>query len=283
MKKLPFTKMHWIWNDFIVLKSMDLVENDIKLTTNLIKKICNRNKWIWSDWLLIVTKWVKTEFKYLMYNPDWSRAEMCGNGIRCFMKYLINNKLTDKKELLVETDNWILNLEVEKDLVVVNMWKPTKILNLWYENKKLWDVFIIKALDKTFKFIPISVWNPHAVIFLNNLLLEDLEIEKYGPVIEQEKNIFPKKANVEFLKIVSDKEADMRVWERGAWETLWCWTWAAAAVAAWILAWLFKSNCFIKINLKWGILEVKWSWNMKDTIILKWPAETVFEWVYKVK
>ena len=112
-KKIKFTKMHWIWNDFIIINNSELLEKNIKLDKDLVQKMCDRNFGIWSDWIVIITEWKETKFKYHMYNPDGSEAEMCGNGIRCYMKYLIDEKLTSSTNVNVETGAGILNLDID--------------------------------------------------------------------------------------------------------------------------------------------------------------------------
>lgn len=282
MKKLYFVKMQWAWNDFILINNDDLEKAKIKLTSDLIVKMCDRHFWVWSDWILVVSKWKKVPFKYIMFNPDWTEAEMCGNGIRCYMKYLVDKWLTSNKNVLVETWVWILNLDIDENIVTVDMWKPSRIKNLVYKSKNLWDKFPVKIDHEEFIFTPVSMWNPHAVIFCKETsiswcLLESLEIGNYWKKIENYTDIFPDKTNVEFVKIISDREILMRVWERGAWETLACWTWACAAVVAWILSWKLSKNEFVKVNLPWWILEVKWSWDENDSVILKGEAKEVYE------
>lgn len=283
MKTLNFTKMHWIWNDFVVVKNSDLEKNNIEISKEFIKRICNRNYGIWSDWLIVVDKGKKEKFKFTIYNPDWSEAEMCWNGIRCYMKYLVDNNLTIKSKLNVETLVDVLNLEIENDIVTVDMWTPKIIKELTYEQKKLWDVFLLKSEDRAFKFTPVSMWNPHCVIFLKKWELKNFELEKYWKQIERNTDIFPKKTNVEFIEKISNKEINMRVWERWAWETLACGTWACASVVSWILAWELEKNEFVKVNLAGWDLEIKWSWDKKDSVIMRWKSETTFEWVYYVK
>lgn len=282
MKKLPFVKMHWNWNDFIVINQDDLVRLGLELSEDFIQKICNRNFWIWSDWLLLVSKSKKADFKYNMYNPDWSQAEMCGNWIRCYMKYLLDNAITKKNNLDVETLIWILNISYKDNLFTVDMWKPWIIKDISYKTNKLWDRFAIKSSWRDFVFMPISMWNPHAVIFLQNEELKDFDLLKYWKPIENDLEIFPKRTNVEFIEVLSDCEIDMRIWERWAWETLSAWTWAWASVVAWILSWRLASNKFVKVNLRWGILYIKWSWNIWDDVILKWTAETICDWNYYI-
>lgn len=287
MKKLPFVKMHWIWNDFIMINNSDLVKNNIELKPELIREMCNRNFWIGSDWIVVITEWENVAFKYIMYNPDWSEAEMCGNWIRCYMKYLINKWITAYNNVDVETWVWVLNLDIEKNIVTVDMWKPSRIKNLVYQSKRLWDRFPLKIDKSEFIFTPVSMWNPHAVIFCRDmnvswLTVDTLDIELYGWSIENHTDIFPDRTNVEFAKVISETEIKMRVWERWAAETLACWTWACATVVAGVLAWRLAKDEFIKVNLKWGTLDIKWSWNEKDSVIMKWEAAEVFEGYYHI-
>ncbi len=214
-----------------------------------------------------------------MYNPDWSQAEMCGNWIRCYMKYLLDNNLTDKTNVDVETWVGILNLDIDWDTVTVDMWTPKLIFELALWHQKIWDTFRIEAEDRKFEFIPVSMWNPHAVIFLDENI-NDFDLNRYWKSIESNTEIFPKKVNAEFVNKVSDKEINMRVFERWAWETLACWTWACACIVAWIASWKLLKNEFIRVNLKWWILDIKWSWDMNDSVTMKWKAETVFIWEY---
>lgn len=283
MKKLPFVKMHGTGNDFIVLYEKDIEELEVNLSESFIQKMCNRNFWIGSDGLLVVAESKKADFRYDMYNPDWSRAEMCGNGIRCYMKYLLENKLTEKKQIDVETLAWILQVAFEDNLFTVNMWAPWKIKDIAFKNKKLWDRFFLKSEGRDFLFTPVSMGNPHAVIFLQNESLDKFNVEKYGMPIERNIDIFPQRTNVEFVDVISSKEISMRVWERGAWETLSCGTWACASVVAWILAWFLDKDEFVKVNIRGGTLYVKWNGDEKDTVIMQWAAEITFEWFYYVR
>ena len=271
-KKIKFTKMHWIWNDFILINNSELLEKNIKLNKNLVQKMCDRNFGIWSDWIVIITEWKETEFKYHMYNPDGSEAEMCGNGIRCYMKYLIDKKLTSFTNVDVETGAGILNLDIDKEnIVTVDMWKPD-----------IFEKWNIVSQDMEFEYLSVSMWNPHCVILLDEDVW-NFDLNKYWAPIESNTDIFPNKVNVEFVRKISDTELDFRVYERWAWETLACWTWACASVVAWISKWLLKSWEFIKVNLQGWKLYIKWSWNLSDSVIMKWEAETVFEGEYLVK
>jgi diaminopimelate epimerase len=209
---------------------------------------------------------------------------MCGNGIRCYMKYLIDNNITDKKTIKVETWAGILTLSIEgSDIVTATMWKP-KIIDNKYQNIDKHNIYgAAFARGKLFKFIPISMWNPHAVIFLKRTPVGEFDVDTYGSVIESDTEIFPNKTNVEFIERISDTEINMRVYERWAWETLACGTGACASVVAGILSWQLVKDEFVRVNLKWGILEIKWSGNMKDEVIMRGRAETSFEGEYFIK
>jgi len=270
--------MHWIWNDFIVINSSELKEKNIELTRDLVKKMCDRNFGIWSDWIVIITDWNKTEFKYHMYNPDGSEAEMCGNWIRCYMKYLLDEKLTTLKNVDVETGAGILNLDIdENNIVTVDMWSAHLEHKDFPVNK--WKII---SEDREFEYFSVSMWNPHCVIFLEENVW-NFDLNKFGSPIESNTEIFPNKVNVEFVRKINDTELDFRVYERWAWETLACWTGACASVVAWISKWLLKINNFIKVNLQGGNLFIKWSGKIEDSVIMKWEAETVFEGEYIVK
>lgn len=285
MKQLPFVKMHGTGNDFIMIHENDLAKLDIILWEELIKQMCDRHFWIWSDGIVVIASWEKVPYKYLMYNPDGSQAEMCWNGIRCYMKYLIDRWYTTKDQIKVETWIGVLTLKSEFNRITVDMWKPWKIKNLVYESKKLWDRFPLKIDKAEFIFTPVSMGNPHAVIYCKDVKncwmdLQTFDIKRYGWTIEHHTDIFPNKTNVEFAKIISETEIQMRVWERWVWETLACGTGACAAVVSWILSGKLLSDTFIKVNLAWGILEVKWSGDKKDSVIMRWDAQEVFEGIY---
>ena len=282
MKKLSFVKMQGTGNDFIVLYEKDIKEEGIKLTESFIQKICNRNFWIGSDGLLIVANSDKADFKYDMYNPDGSKAEMCGNGIRCYMRYLIESSLTKKKNIKVETLAGVLDVYYEDNLFTVDMGTPKKIKELSFENKKLGDRFFLKADGRDFLFTPVSMGNPHAVIFLKEPVKE-FDLRTYGPLIENNTEIFPERTNVEFINIISDTQMDMRVWERWAAETLSCWTGACGSVVAGILGGFLKKDTFIEVNILGWTLYIKWSGNEKDSVIMRGGAEITFEWSYYIK
>jgi len=279
MKTLPFTKMHWIWNDFVLLNIQDILNLWIVLNKEFVSKICNRNFWIWSDGLLILDESKVADFKYTMYNPDWSIAEMCGNWIRCFMKYLHDQWITEQNKVSVETGAWILYLELDWDDVVVDMWTPkfdaeSIGITQW---AKVNDTVI--SSERAFNYFSVSMWNPHAVIFIEEPV-KNFKLHKYGSEIEKNTGIFQNKVNVEFVEVISPTEINFRVYERWAGETLACWTGACWAVAVWVAQWLLEAWVDVCVHLAWWDLYIQWTGRSKDSVIMKWPAVASFSWEY---
>lgn len=273
IRKLHFTKSEWTWNDFVILDFFDWKLDWFELTAKIIRKICDRNFGIWSDWIVIVYNWVNHKFAYRMFNPDWSEAEMCGNWIRCYMKYLLYKWYLWENKTFVETKKWVLHLSLINGLVVVDMWKPILI----DENiPVVKNVRKVISKDREFDFTPISMWNPHAIIFLQDDLYS-FDLINYWKPIESNTTIFPNKMNVEFINVNSKNDINMRVFERWAWETLACWTWACASVVAWIINWYLDKSKQTTVHLKWGDLNISWAWWIDDSVIMSWPANIVFE------
>ncbi len=266
-----FTKMQATGNDFIILNYLeDRLEYSYKL---LAEFMCNRHFGIGADGILIVEKSKKADFKMRIFNKDGSEAEMCGNGIRCFSKYVYEKNLIHKEKFNIETLAGIkeIELDIEGDTVVnitVNMGKPElefskiPIINLVGENKEKFDI-------EGYEVYPISMGNPHAVCFVENL--DQINIKEIGEKIENYK-IFPNKTNVEFVQIINENQIKVRVWERGVGETLACGTGACAAS---IISNKYKStNSDITVDLLGGKLKIKYQNNETKLI---GPAEFVFE------
>ena len=213
-----------------------------------------------------------------MFNSDGSEAEMCGNGIRCVGKFVYDKKLTDKTTLTIETLAGIKQLKLntkdgEVETVRVDMGEPILDPEKIPVNAKETPVkgLKIEAIDKIFEFTCVSMGNPHAITIVENT--EKFDVEKYGKVLEVDQ-IFPKKTNVEFIQILDKKHIKMRVWERGAGETLACGTGASASVVACVLNKLTDRN--VLVELLGGNLEIEW--NEKDNhVYMTGPAVTVFE------
>lgn len=246
MKK--FTKMHGLGNDYVY---MDAINQQIDNESELARFVSNRHFGIGSDGLILICQSDVADFKMRMFNQDGSEAEMCGNGIRCVGKFVYDKGLTNKQTITVETlaGIKILNLNLKNgkvDTVRVNMGKPIldpdKIPVI--SKEKPVKNLKLKALDKEFKFSCVSMGNPHAITIINNI--SNFDVEKYGKILEVDK-AFPNKTNVEFVQIIDEEHIKMRVWERGAGETLACGTGACATLVACNLNGLTKKHAFIEL------------------------------------
>jgi len=232
---------------------------------------------IGSDGLILICNSEIADFKMKMYNSDGTEAEMCGNGIRCVGKFVYDKGLTNKEEITVETLAGIKKLKFivkdkKVDQVTVDMGKP--ILNpeeipVISEENPVKNLKL-KALDKEFTFTCVSMGNPHAVTVVEDV--DNFDIEKYGKILEVDKH-FPKRANIEFIEILNRNTVKMRVWERGAGETLACGTGASAVCVACTLNNLVEKKEEIKIKLLGGDLTLKWD----ENVYMTGPAKIVFE------
>ena len=272
---IKFTKMHGLGNDYVYI---DAINQKIENESSLAKFVSNRHFGIGSDGLILICKSDIADFKMRMFNSDGSEAEMCGNGIRCVGKFVYDKGLTDKTIVKIETlagiKTLVLNtkdgkvetarvdmgepiLEAEK-IPVISKEQPVKNLELEAENKK-------------FKFTCVSMGNPHAITIVENT--KEFDVEKYGKILEVDK-AFPKKANIEFAQIIDKENIKMRVWERGAGETLACGTGACATAVACNLNGLTGRK--VNIELLGGTLNIEW--NEKDNhVYMTGPAVTVFD------
>ena len=242
---MKFTKMQGCGNDYVYINCF---EENIQNPNELAIKMSNRNFGVGSDGLILVMPSNVADCRMRMFNSDGSEAEMCGNGIRCFAKYVYDEGFTQKEIIKIETLAGIKEVTFIKDKqnriekVKVNMGIP-KI-----EEKK--QIFLF---DEKMEINVISMGNPHAIIFVDNV--EHIDIEKYGSFIENHE-IFPQKTNVEFVQILDKNLIKMRVWERGAGETLACGTGACASVVAGAINHLTRRK--VKTLLTGGELEIEW-------------------------
>lgn len=285
---IEFTKMEGLGNDYIYINCIKKTEQEINQISKLAQNMSDRHFGIGSDGLILICKSNVADFKMKMYNQDGSEAQMCGNGIRCVGKFVYDKGLTNKKSITIETLAGIkeldMNIENNKvNSITVNMGKPilkensipcianTKVENK-FNNDKISHVKL-QVLDKNFDFTCVSMGNPHAITIVNNV--DNFDVKKYGEIIEGDKH-FPQKTNVEFIEIIDDSTIKMRVWERGAGETLACGTGASASVVACILNNLIKNNHETKVKLLGGELSIKWN----EYVYMTGPAKIVFEGVY---
>lgn len=269
MKKLQFTKMHGLGNDFV------LIDNRQKKWENpgsLAQRLCRRRFGIGADQLLILEDSASADYRMKIYNPDGSQAEMCGNGVRCLARFIRDKGISDVEQLRIETGAGIVKTRWLKDLVEVDMGEP--ILEGDKIPVKLKGRVISAPLalnDTRFDITCVSMGNPHCVIFADNL--EGPAITEYGPQIEHYP-LFPQRINVEFVQIISREQIKVRVWERGAGETLACGSGACASVVAAVLN--DKTQRKVKVCLPGGELKVFWSAD-DNHVYMCGPAEEVFE------
>jgi diaminopimelate epimerase len=274
MKKVSFTKMEGLGNDYVYI---DSTEEDIRLTSKEIAHISNRNFGVGSDGVIFIRKSPLADFKMDMYNSDGSYSEMCGNGIRCVGKYIYDKGLTTKLNPIIETGKGLLELSLfleqgRVNMVRVNMGNPILKPAQIPVNVPEADSFThtIQADGYTLDFIPVSMGNPHAVIFVDNA--DAFPVETIGPIIENHP-LFPKRVNVEFVSKIGENHFFQRTWERGAGETLACGTGACAvAVAANLQG---EAGKQVQIDLKGGTLNIEWS--STGDIFMTGPAKFTFE------
>ncbi|MBI5676191.1 MAG: diaminopimelate epimerase [Nitrospirae bacterium] len=283
---MPFTKMQGLGNDFILLDNRKgIYKNPEKLS----KRMCNRRFGIGADQLLLLVNSGRADFRMRIFNADGSEVEMCGNGIRCLAKYIWDNKLGTGSSLAIETDAGIIRPEKSGELIKVNMGEPVlepeKIpVNLGAgvrgqgldSKSSLVKNFPIKIDGKTFKITCVSMGNPHAVIVVKDV--NSIPLETFGPLIENHR-FFPKRTNVEFIHITDRKNIKMRVWERGAGETLACGTGASAAAVASSLLGLTDRR--VNVHLKGGKLLINWS-SKDGHVYMTGPAVKVFEGNFQI-
>ena len=275
---VKFTKMHGCGNDFVILDYEEYKKLNLEMS-EVAQKLCNRNFGIGADGLIIPnTETENCDIGWFFYNSDGTTAQMCGNGMRCFAKYVYDKGLVNKKEFTVKTLAGIITPEIlDNGQIRVNMSKPIldteKIPFLPINNLN----YKISVKNRIFEGNAVSMGNPHFVIFIKddeNLL----ELAKeYGPEIETSVE-FPEKTNVEFIKIKSPKKIELCVWERGCGITLACGTGACASVVAGILNGYLENN--VNVQLLGGEVNVIWngtSINPNGNVFLSGEAEYVFE------
>lgn len=267
--------MQGLGNDFIILDYEEFLKTNLE-KNELAKKLCDRHFGIGADGLIIVNpNNVKTDIAWFFYNSDGSVAQMCGNGIRCFAKYVRQKGLVSKDEFSVETLAGTIIPKINEDgSVTVNMNKPvlkTKDIPVNVENNLNFEII---ALDEKFDANAISMGNPHCVIF-TKMDTKQAALD-FGASIEKN-SLFPEKTNVEFIKILSRNEINLDVWERGCGITLACGTGACASVVAGVLRGFLDKK--VKVNLPGGSLFIEWCGgidNFDFDVFMTGPAEIVY-------
>lgn len=279
---MKFTKMHGCGNDYIYINGME-EKIDRAKKPKLVQQMSDRHFGVGGDGVIFINASDEADFEMEMWNADGTRGEMCGNGIRCVAKYVYDKGLTDKKEVSIISGGQVkyLELQVEDGKVVtvkVNMGKPVLApaeipVVMPGSMESAVDVPII-VNGKTHYMTCVSMGNPHAVIFVNDV--SGLDLEKIGPLFEKHE-LFPRRVNTEFVKVIDKNHVEMRVWERGSGETLACGTGSCATVAACVLNGLTDNS--VTVKLLGGELFIEWD-READLIYMTGPATTVYEGTY---
>lgn len=276
VNKLKFTKMQALGNDFVVLDAREGALGGPGTLGELARRLCRRRLGIGADQMLVLSGSGKADFRMLIYNADGGEVEMCGNGIRCLARYIWDRGLSEKKVLDIETLAGIIRPEREGDMVRVDMGEPVlEGREIPVDLDGLVADYPVEVDGETMLITCVSMGNPHAVIFVDNL--GGLPVSYYGPKIENHP-LFPRRTNVEFVEVLSPEEIRMRVWERGAGETLACGTGASAAAVASSLKGL--TGRAVRVHLEGGDLLVEWS--REGRVFMTGPAEEVFEGEIKI-
>ena len=272
---MKFTKWQGCGNDFLLI---DCREKELADYGAFAKKSCDRHFGVGGDGVLVIRTSEKADFRMRIFNADGSEAEMCGNGIRCFARYLYDHHITDKKKFTVETGAGILVPEiVEKDGVVtgvrVDMGEPVleadKIPMAGYGNRRVVNE-PVEVAGRKWNITGVSMGNPHCVVFVDDI--KTTPIEEVGPIFEVQER-YPKKTNTEFVQVLDRQHMRMRVWERGAAITLACGTGACATLTAAVLN--GKTDRRAEITLDGGKLDIEWS-EKDNHIYMTGPAVQVF-------
>ena len=274
---MKFVKMHGCGNDYVYIET---ITQKVEDKAGIVKWLSNRNFGIGSDGVIYINEIEGADFEMEMYNADGSRSQMCGNGIRCVGKFVYDYGFTDKTTIDVISfgQKKVLELNVEDGevkSVKVNMGSPiltpSDVPVAGYDNMEKVVSESLKIKDKEFKFTAVSMGNPHAVIFVDEIT--DELVFDYGSKIEV-CDVFPERTNVEFVQVVDKNHVNMRVWERGTGETLCCGTGCCATAVASILNNFTDDTVFVKTP--GGELEITWD-RAENLVFMTGPAETVYE------
>ena len=268
---LKFTKMHGTGNDFVVI---DGVRQHISLSPEQLRLLADRHFGVGCDQILLVEKsrHKEADFRYRIFNADGGEVEQCGNGARCFVRFVHDRGLTSKREIVVETGSGLISPRLEEDSrVTVNMGAPI------FDPERIPFAGLgavsepLEVAGETLEISALSMGNPHAVQVVADV--EHAPVAKQGPLIEQHPR-FPKRVNAGFMQVKDRSHIRLRVYERGAGETLSCGTGACAAVVAGIRRGLLDSP--VSVATRGGLLTI--AWNGEDApVLMTGPAITVFE------
>ncbi|MDM8545191.1 diaminopimelate epimerase [Candidatus Venteria ishoeyi] len=270
--KRSFTKMHGLGNDFVVFNA---VAHPLVLTAGQICKIADRHTGIGCDQVLLVESGSipEVDFNYRIFNADGGEVEQCGNGARCFARFVREQGLTDKDELVVQTHSGIIRLYLETDdQVRVNMGVPLlEPLELPFEAEQQALEYEIQVGEQKLRIGAVSMGNPHAVLEIPSV--DHAPVAKIGPLLESHPR-FPQRVNVGFMQIINRQRIRLRVFERGSGETLACGTGACAAM---VIGRLWnKLDSQVQVDLPGGVLQIRWD-DITQPVWMTGPAIRVFE------
>ncbi len=273
--QLPFTKMHGLGNDFMVL---DLISHPVSLSAEQIRQLADRHFGIGFDQLLMIEppSQPDVDFNYRIFNSDGTEVEHCGNGARCFARFVLDRGLIKRTPIRVRTVSKIIQLDVlQNGLIIVDMGMPDfEPAALPFDAPQAETYQLQANIDgQTLRinFRAVSVGNPHAVIQVNDA--DQAPVQQIGPALGAHP-AFSKGVNVGFMQIIDRKTIRLRVFERGAGETIACGTGACAAVVTGIQGGLLDND--VKVNLRGGELNISWAGN-SHPILMQGPASTVYE------
>jgi diaminopimelate epimerase len=270
--KLRFTKMHGLGNDFVVF---DAIHQDLRLDAAAIRRLADRHRGIGCDQVLLVepARLPGTDFHYRIFNADGSEVEQCGNGARCFARFVHDKKLTDKTEIPVGTAAGPIRLHLEPDgQVRVDMGVPILAPALIpFEAAAVAAVYPLHVDGRELAIGAVSMGNPHAILRVDDC--DTAPVARLGPLIESHPR-FPQRVNAGFMQVCSPGHIRLRVYERGTGETLACGTGACAAVVSGRLRGLLAPR--VRVSLPGGDLVIQWP-GSGEPVLMTGPAERVFE------
>jgi len=277
---LHFTKMHGLGNDFIVI---DAITNPVSLSADQIRFLADRNFGVGCDQLLLVepSESEQADFRYRIFNADGGEVGQCGNGARCFARFVLDRGLTDKKDIVVETKSGCLTLRLDDaGLVTVEMGAPRFLpQDIPFDAPQQAERYTIEVAGEEYQIGAVSMGNPHAVLMVDNITTAP--VDTLGPALEQHER-FPQRANVGFMEIVDRSRIRLRVYERGTGETLACGSGACAAVVVGQRQGLLDDR--VLVELAGGSLLIQWAENdasdfqgQQPSVSMTGPANRIFE------
>jgi diaminopimelate epimerase len=265
--KIPFVKMQGLGNDFVLI---DAIERKVELASGQITRLCDRRFGVGADQVLIIAPSEIADCRMRVFNADGGEVEMCGNGIRCLARYLVGRTLARDLKLRIETLAGVMTPTVEGERVTVDMGRPE------FDSGKIPTTLAGRIVDREVtvggevrRITCLSMGNPHCVLYVDDL--DRCPVAEVGPKIENDP-LFPKRVNVEFVKVISGRLVAVRVWERGSGETMACGTGACAAAVAGCLT--GKNGRDVAVRLPGGELRIQW--RTDDHVLMTGPAEEVF-------